>query len=115
VHNSETGEIVEKEHVLGKRIPWMTDSGDFIVNGSRRVTLNQLVRSPGIYLEADGSLRRISLIPQRGTWIDIEYDGKNPLSIVLDRRSKKLNLATYLRALGICPMMRLEQGLKTVL
>jgi len=78
----------------------MTDSGDFIVNGSRRVTLNQLVRSPGIYLEADGSLRRISLIPQRGTWIDIEYDGKNPLSIVLDRRSKKLNLATYLRALG---------------
>jgi len=100
VHNSETGEIVEKEHVLGKRIPWMTDSGDFIVNGSRRVTLNQLVRSPGIYLEADGSLRRISLIPQRGTWIDIEYDGKNPLSIVLDRRSKKLNLATYLRALG---------------
>jgi len=64
VHNSETGEIVEKEHVLGKRIPWMTDSGDFIVNGSRRVTLNQLVRSPGIYLEADGSLRRISLIPK---------------------------------------------------
>jgi len=51
VHNSETGEIVEKEHVLGKRIPWMTDSGDFIVNGSRRVTLNQLVRSPGIYLK----------------------------------------------------------------
>jgi len=100
VHNSETGEIVEKEHVLGKRIPWMTDSGDFIVNGSRRVTLNQLVRSPGIYLEADGPLRRISLIPQRGTWIDIEYDGKNPLSMVLDRRSKKLNLATYLRALG---------------
>jgi len=42
----------------------MTDSGDFIVNGSRRVTLNQLVRSPGIYLEADGSLRRISLIPK---------------------------------------------------
>ncbi len=108
---SETGvqtirDAKEQEVYFGE-IPLMTDAGTFIINGSERVIVSQLHRSPGVLFEHDkgrthASGKRIysaRVIPYRGSWLDFEFDHKDTLWVRIDRR-RKLYVSVLLRALG---------------
>jgi DNA-directed RNA polymerase subunit beta len=102
--NKETGEIIEKEIFMGD-FPLMTEQGTFIINGTERVVVSQLVRSPGVYFTADEDAttgRRLfaaKLIPDRGAWLEFETSNKNLLTVKIDRK-RKLPVTTLLRALA---------------
>ncbi len=97
-------DITESEVYLGD-IPLMTENGTFIINGSERVIVNQLQRSPGvIFLDKSHatSVQKLptgQIIPYRGAWIEFEYDSKDCIHVRLDRK-KKLLVTVLLRALG---------------
>ncbi|HAH96264.1 MAG TPA: DNA-directed RNA polymerase subunit beta, partial [Firmicutes bacterium] len=101
--NKETGEVKEQEVFMGD-FPLMTEKGTFIINGAERVIVSQLVRSPGVYfnssLDTSGkSLFTASVIPNRGAWLEFEFDANDVLYVRVDRTRK--NPATVLvRALG---------------
>ena len=101
----ETGEIKEQEIFMGD-IPMMTPNGTFVINGSERVVVSQLVRSPGIYfvyeknLVSDRNLCYAKLIPSRGAWLEFETSNKDVLSVKVDRK-RKVSATTFLRALGV--------------
>ena len=88
-------------------IPMMTPSGTFIVNGVQRVVVNQMHRSPGVFFDHDKGKTHASgkllfncrVIPNRGSWLDFEYDVKDFLYFRIDRK-KKLFVTTLLQALG---------------
>src|SRR5213083_1350857 len=98
------GEIKESEVFMGD-FPIMTEEGTFIVNGTERVVVSQLVRSPGIYFtssedRASGRmLYAAKLIPNRGAWLEIETSGKDILTVKIDRK-RKIPVTTLVRALG---------------
>jgi len=98
------GEIKESEVFMGD-FPIMTEEGTFIVNGTERVVVSQLVRSPGIYFtssedRASGRmLFAAKLIPNRGAWLEIETSGKDILTVKIDRK-RKIPVTTLVRALG---------------
>src|SRR5881275_1062393 len=98
------GEIKESEVFMGD-FPIMTEEGTFIVNGTERVVVSQLVRSPGIYFtssedRASGRmLYAAKLIPNRGPWLEIETSGKDILTVKIDRK-RKIPVTTLVRALG---------------
>src|ERR1700726_476513 len=98
------GEIKESEVFMGD-FPIMTEEGTFIVNGTERVVVSQLVRSPGIYFtssedRASGRmLFAAKLIPNRGAWLEIETSGKDVLTVKIDRK-RKIPVTTLVRALG---------------
>lgn len=100
-----TGEMKESEVFMGD-IPLMTNSGSFVINGSDRVIVSQIVRSPGAYLSKEidektgGFNYNADLIPSRGTWLQFETDQKGQLSVRIDRQ-KKLPATVFLKALGI--------------
>ena len=101
--NKETGEVKEQEVFMGD-FPLMTDKGTFIINGAERVVVNQLIRSSGVYFDdervKDG--RRLingSIIPNRGAWIEFEYDKKRIISVRVDR-TRKMPSTILFRALG---------------
>ena len=102
--NKETGEIIEKEIFMGD-FPLMTGEGTFIVNGTERVVVSQLVRSPGVYFTTDEdatsgrSLFMGKLIPNRGAWLEFETSNKNLLTVKIDRK-RKLPVTTLLRAIS---------------
>ncbi len=102
--NKETGEIIEKEIFMGD-FPLMTSEGTFIVNGTERVVVSQLVRSPGVYFTTDEdassgrSLFSGKLIPNRGAWLEFETSNKNLLTVKIDRK-RKLPVTTLLRAVS---------------
>ena len=102
--NKETGEIKEQPVFLGD-FPLMTRKGTFIINGSERVVVNQIVRSPGIYFdreidrETDETLFNCKLIPSRGAWLEMIFNKKGALSMRIDRK-RKLPITTFLKALG---------------
>jgi DNA-directed RNA polymerase subunit beta len=102
--NKKTGEIIEKEIFMGD-FPLMTERGTFIINGTERVVVSQLVRSPGVYFTADEDAttgRRLfaaKLIPDRGAWLEFETSNKNLLTVKIDRK-RKLPVTTLLRALA---------------
>jgi DNA-directed RNA polymerase subunit beta len=102
--NKETGEIIEKEIYMGD-FPLMTGEGTFIVNGTERVVVSQLVRSPGVYFTTDEdatsgrSLFMGKLIPNRGAWLEFETSNKNLLTVKIDRK-RKLPVTTLLRAIS---------------
>src|SRR6266849_318520 len=102
--NKETGEIIEKEIFMGD-FPLMTGEGTFIVNGTERVVVSQLVRSPGVYFTTDEdtssgrSLFSGKLIPNRGAWLEFETSNKNLLTVKIDRK-RKLPVTTLLRAVS---------------
>ena len=102
--NQETGEVKEQEIYLGD-MPIMTESGTFIINGSERVIVSQLVRSPSVYYgkEADKNERIVvtsQLIPNRGTWLEYEMDARDIIYVRIDR-TRKVPITTLLRALGL--------------
>jgi DNA-directed RNA polymerase subunit beta len=98
------GEIKESEVFMGD-FPIMTEEGTFIINGTERVVVSQLVRSPGIYFtsaedRASGRmLYAAKLIPNRGAWLEIETSGKDVLTVKIDRK-RKIPVTTLVRALG---------------
>ncbi len=109
--NEETGlqsirDVKEQEVYFGE-IPLMTNSGTFIVNGTERVIVSQLHRSPGVFFDHDKGkshssgklLYNARVIPYRGSWLDFEFDHKDLLYVRIDRR-RKLYASVILRALG---------------
>ena len=102
--NKETGEKKEQEVFMGD-FPVMTDKGTFIINGTERIVVSQLVRSPGVYFDSDidkkteKDIYLCKVIPTRGSWIEMETDKKNIAYIRIDRRRKFL-LSIFLKAVG---------------
>jgi DNA-directed RNA polymerase subunit beta len=99
-------DIKEQEIYFGT-IPMMTDRGTFIVNGTERVIVSQLHRSPGVFFDHDKGKTHASgkllysarIIPLRGSWLDFEFDPKDLLYVRIDRR-RKFPVTTFLKALG---------------
>ncbi len=102
--NKETGEKKEQEVFMGD-FPIMTDKGTFVINGTERVVVSQLVRSPGVYFDSDidkkteKDIYLCKVIPTRGSWIEMETDKKNIAYIRIDRRRKFL-LTIFLKSIG---------------
>ncbi len=102
----EVRDIREQEVYLGD-IPLMTDFGSFVINGTERVVVSQLHRSPGVFFDHDKGKTHSSgkllysarIIPYRGSWLDFEFDPKDGLYVRIDRR-RKLPATVLLRALG---------------
>ena len=100
----ETGEIKETEVFMGD-FPVMTEEGTFIINGTERVVVSQLVRSPGVYFTAaedrvsGRTLYAAKLIPNRGAWLEIETSNKDILTVKIDRK-RKVAVTSLVRALG---------------
>ncbi len=100
--NKVTGEVKEQEIYLGD-YPWMTDRGTFIINGTERVVVSQLIRSAGVFFTADRAATRnyygAKLIPGRGAWLEFETASNGVIYVKIDRR-RKLPVTTLFRALG---------------
>jgi DNA-directed RNA polymerase subunit beta len=100
--NKVTGEVKEQEIYLGD-YPWMTDRGTFIINGTERVVVSQLIRSAGVFFTADRAATRnfygAKLIPGRGAWLEFETASNGAIYVKIDRR-RKLPVTTLFRALG---------------
>ncbi len=105
--NSRTIRDVKEQEVYFGEIPVMTQNGTFIINGTERVIVSQLHRSPGIFFDHDKGKTHASgkllysarIIPLRGSWIDFEFDPKDRLYVRIDRR-RKLPVTVFLKALG---------------
>lgn len=100
--NKVTGDVKEQEIYLGD-YPWMTERGSFVVNGTERVVVSQLIRSAGVFFTADtvaGNNRYgAKLIPGRGAWLEFETAANGVIYVKIDRR-RKIPVTTFLRALG---------------
>jgi DNA-directed RNA polymerase subunit beta len=102
-------EVKEQEVYMGE-IPLMTNTGSFVVNGTERVIVSQLHRSPGVFFEHDRGKTHSSgkllfsarIIPYRGSWLDFEYDPKDYLYFRVDRR-RKMPVTILLKAIGMSP------------
>src|SRR5882672_11289239 len=91
----------KEEEVFFGDIPLMTDNGTFIINGTERVIVSQLHRSPGVFFTKESAHTFLSkIIPYRGSWVEFEYDQKNILYVRIDRKRKFLG-SVFLRALGL--------------
>jgi len=104
--NRNIKDVKEQEVYLGE-IPLMTNRGSFIINGTERVVVSQLHRSPGVFFDHDKGLSHSSgkllysarIIPYRGSWLDFEFDHKDVIYVRIDRR-RKLHVSVLLKALG---------------
>jgi len=98
---------IKQQEVYFGEIPLMTDTGTFIINGTERVVVSQLHRSPGVFFDHDKGKTHSSakylfsarVIPYRGSWLDFEFDPKDIIHVRIDRR-RKLHATVLLRALG---------------
>jgi DNA-directed RNA polymerase subunit beta len=107
-------EVKEQEVYMGE-IPLMTPTGSFVINGTERVIVSQLHRSPGVFFEHDRGKTHSSgkllfsarVIPYRGSWLDFEFDAKDILFFRVDRR-RKMPVTILLKALGYTPAMILD-------
>ena len=101
--NKETGEIKEQLVFMGD-FPMMTDQGTFIINGTERIVVSQLVRSPGVYysseMDSGKQIYKAQIIPSRGAWLEFEVDKRDQLMVSIDRKRKQ-SATMFLRALGI--------------
>jgi DNA-directed RNA polymerase subunit beta len=108
-------EVKEQEVYMGE-IPLMTDNGSFVINGTERVIVSQLHRSPGVFFEHDRGKTHSSgkllfsarVIPYRGSWLDFEFDPKDYLYFRVDRR-RKMPVTTLLKAIGLTNEAILKQ------
>ncbi len=107
-------EVKEQEVYMGE-LPLMTENGSFVINGTERVIVSQLHRSPGVFFEHDRGKTHSSgkllfsarIIPYRGSWLDFEFDPKDYLYFRVDRR-RKMPVTILLKALGYTPEQILE-------
>jgi DNA-directed RNA polymerase subunit beta len=111
--NNETGEIKSQTVFMGD-FPLMTDKGTFVINGTERVVVSQLVRSPGVYFErsadktSDKDIYSAKIIPSRGAWLEFEVDKRDTVGVRLDRKRKQ-NVTVLLKALGWSDAQILEE------
>ena len=106
---SSTPQVKEQEVYMGE-VPLMTDKGSFIINGTERVIVSQLHRSPGVFFEHDKGKTHSSgkllfsarIIPYRGSWLDFEFDPKDILYFRVDRR-RKMPVTIFLKDIGLNP------------
>ncbi len=111
-------EVKEQKVYLGE-VPLMTDAGTFIINGTERVIVSQLHRSPGVFFAQEKGRSTASgkylysarIIPYRGSWLDFEFDAKDQLYVRIDRR-RKLPVTILLRALGLSSQDILQEFYK---
>ena len=102
--NNETGEIKSQTVFMGD-FPLMTPQGTFVINGTERVVVSQLVRSPGVYFEetpdktSDKDIYTAKMIPSRGAWLEFEVDKRDLVGVRVDRKRKQ-NVTVLLKALG---------------
>jgi DNA-directed RNA polymerase subunit beta len=97
----DTGEVMEQSVFFGD-MPWMTERGTFVVGGTERVIINQLVRAPGAYImpsKDPGKLLQAALMPSRGSWLDMELDRKGRIQARIDRK-RRFPYTILLSALG---------------
>ena len=103
-YNKVTGEIKEQEVFMGD-FPMMTERGTFIINGTERVVVSQLVRSPGVYFSreldktSDKDIYVAKVIPSRGAWLEFDVDKKDTVGVRIDRKRRQ-NVTVLLKALG---------------
>ncbi|HYN99652.1 MAG TPA: DNA-directed RNA polymerase subunit beta, partial [Actinomycetota bacterium] len=103
--NKDTGEIREQTVFMGD-FPMMTDKGTFVINGTERVVVSQLVRSPGVYFDraldktSDRELFSVKVIPARGAWLEFETDKKDLVAVRIDRKRKQ-HVTGLLKAMGL--------------
>jgi DNA-directed RNA polymerase subunit beta len=103
--NRKTGEIKEQQVFLGD-FPMMTDKSVFIINGTERVVVSQLVRSPGVYFDrtidksSDREIHSTKMIPGRGAWLEFDTDKRGTIGVRVDRKRRQ-HVTAFLRALGI--------------
>ena len=103
--NETTGEIKSQTVFMGD-FPLMTERGTFIINGTERVVVSQLVRSPGVYFEAiadktsDRNIYNSKIIPSRGAWLEFEIDRKDAVGVRVDRKRKQ-SVTLFLKAIGM--------------
>ena len=117
--NKAIKDIKEQEVYMGE-IPLMTDNGTFVINGTERVIVSQLHRSPGVFFDHDKGKTHSSgkllysarVIPYRGSWLDFEFDPKDLVYVRIDRR-RKLPATILLRALGYTSEQMLEMFFDT--
>ncbi len=118
--NKETGEIKEQSVFMGD-FPLMTDKATFIFNGTERVVVSQLVRSPGVYFDreidkdTDKVLYSGKIIPSRGAWLELEIDKKDTLGVRIDRKRRQ-PVSVLLKALGYEPdaLVELFDGAESI-
>ncbi len=102
--NKETGEIKEQTVFMGD-FPMMTEKGTFIINGTERVVVRQLVRSPGVYFDrsvdktSDKDIYACKVIPARGAWLEFETDKRDTVGVRVDRKRRQY-VTVLLKALG---------------
>src|SRR5437588_465024 len=102
--NKTTGEIKEQEVFMGD-FPMMTSKGTFIINGTERVVVSQLVRSPGVYFDktidktSDKDVYLSKIIPSRGAWLEFDVDKRDTVGVRIDRKRRQ-NVTVFLKALG---------------
>jgi len=105
--NNKTIKDIKEQEVYMGEIPLMTENGTFVINGTERVIVSQLHRSPGVFFDHDKGKTHSSgkllysarIIPYRGSWLDLEFDPKDQVFVRIDRR-RKLHATILLRALG---------------
>ena len=103
--NHMTGEIKTQTVFMGD-FPLMTEKGTFIINGTERVVVSQLVRSPGVYFErqhektSDKDIYSARIIPSRGAWLEFEIDKRDQVGVRIDRKRKQ-SVTVFLKALGL--------------
>ncbi|AKU17819.1 DNA-directed RNA polymerase subunit beta [Luteipulveratus mongoliensis] len=111
--NTTTGEIKSQTVFMGD-FPLMTDRGTFIINGTERVVVSQLVRSPGVYFErsidktSDKDIYTTKVIPSRGAWLEFEIDKRDLVGVRVDRKRKQ-SVTVLLKALGWTEAQILEE------
>ena len=111
--NTTTGEIKSQTVFMGD-FPLMTERGTFVINGTERVVVSQLVRSPGVYFErtpdktSDKDVYTAKVIPSRGAWLEFEIDKRDMVGVRVDRKRKQ-SVTVLLKALGMSEAEILEQ------
>jgi len=111
--NNDTGEIKSQTVFMGD-FPLMTSKGTFVINGTERVVVSQLVRSPGVYFEqtpdktSDKDIFTCKIIPSRGAWLEFEVDKRDMVGVRVDRKRKQ-NVTVLLKALGWTTEQILEE------
>ena len=109
--NKVTGEIKEQTIYFGD-YPWMTDRATFIINGTERVIVSQLIRSAGVFFTADSFNGKrfygAKVIPGRGAWLEFETATNGSINVKIDRR-RKIPVTTFLRALGIAKNSEIKE------
>ena len=114
LENKSTGEKKEQDIFFGE-YPWMTDKATFIINGTERVIVSQLIRSAGVFFIADNINGRnyygAKVIPGRGAWLEFETSTSGAIYVKIDRR-RKIPVTTFLRALGIAKKSEIKETFK---